>query len=54
MSSEFDLRDVFDDDYLYFYSPVLSDERSEAEAELICSLGPVAAGPRVLDLACAV
>lgn len=52
MTVEFDTDDVFDDDYLYFYEPLLSDRRSEAETELICSLGPVKRGDRVLDLAC--
>ena len=52
MSSEFDTEQVFDKDYLYFYEPLLSDQRSEAETDLICSLGPVKRSDRVLDLAC--
>jgi SAM-dependent methyltransferase len=52
MSSEFDTEEVFDDDYLYFYEPLLGDQRSDEETDLICSLGPVARGDRVLDLAC--
>jgi SAM-dependent methyltransferase len=52
MGVSFDTDSVFDDDYLYFYEPLLSEERSEAEADLICSLGPVKRGDRVLDLAC--
>jgi SAM-dependent methyltransferase len=52
MNSEFDAEQVFDDDYLYFYGALLSDERSEAETELICSLGSLKRGDRVLDLAC--
>lgn len=52
MSAEFDFDEVFDDDYLYFYDPILTAERSDAEADLICQLGPVGAGDRVMDLAC--
>ena len=52
MSVGFDTDSVFDDDYLYFYEPLLSDQRSEAETDLICSVGPVKRGDRVLDLAC--
>ena len=52
MSVEFDTDSVFDDDYLYFYEQLLSDQRSQAETDLICSLGPVKRGDRVLDLAC--
>ena len=52
MTAEFDAAAVFDDDYLYFYEGLLSDERSDAEAELIWSLAGMHAGDRVLDLAC--
>ena len=48
----FDPSEVFDDDYLYFYAEALSDERSDAETDLISSLGPVNEGDRILDLAC--
>lgn len=48
----FDVTKVFDDDYLYFYERLLSDERSDEESELIRSLGPVGSGDRVLDVAC--
>ncbi len=48
----FDPSEVFDDDYLYFYAGTLGDERSDAETDLISSLGPVNEGDRVLDLAC--
>ncbi len=52
MSDGFDFDDVFDDDYLYFYDPILTEERSDTEADRICRLAPVSAGDRVLDLAC--
>ena len=52
MSSEFDPESIFDDDYLYFYEALLNDQRSDEETALICSLGPVEPGDRVLDLAC--
>src|SRR5215213_678726 len=48
----FDVEGLFDEDYLYFYEPVLSDDRSEAEAELIWRLLDLQPGMRVLDLAC--
>jgi SAM-dependent methyltransferase len=48
----FDARAVFDDDYLYFYEDLLSDEHSDKEAKLIWSLGSLQPGARVLDLAC--
>ena len=52
MSSEFETEAVFDDDYLYFYDQVLTEERSDQEAELIWRLGGLKEGTRVLDLAC--
>lgn len=52
MSLEFDLQQVFDDDYLHFYEPVLDAARSDHEAQVIASLGGVAPGHRVVDLAC--
>jgi SAM-dependent methyltransferase len=45
-------RELFDDDYLYFYEPLLSDERSDAEAEVITRLLELRAGMRVLDVPC--
>jgi len=51
VTAGFDLAAVFDDDYLYFYEPLLSDERSDAEAELIWTLAGLQTGDRVLDLA---
>jgi len=49
--SEFDFEAVFDEDYLHFYEPVLS-ERSDAEtAEIVETLG-LAAGDHVLDAPC--
>lgn len=48
----FDVEGLFDEDYLYFYEPLLSDDRSDAEAELIWRLLDLQPGMRVLDLAC--
>jgi SAM-dependent methyltransferase len=48
----FDVEGLFDEDYLYFYESVLSDDRSDAEAELIWRLLDLQPGMRVLDLAC--
>jgi SAM-dependent methyltransferase len=43
---------VFDADYLHFYAGFLTDERSDADAELIGRLLDVEPGMAVLDLAC--
>lgn len=49
----FDFEAVFaPDDYLYFYSPLLTDERSDRETERIGRILSLAPGMTVLDLAC--
>lgn len=48
----FDTEGLFDEDYLYFYEVMLSDERSDAEAGLLWSLLELEPGMEVLDLAC--
>jgi SAM-dependent methyltransferase len=48
----FDVGDVFDEDYLYFYEDLLQEERTEREVELIWNLLALEAGMEVLDLAC--
>ena len=48
----FDVEGLFDEDYLYFYESVLSDDHSDAETELIWRLLDLQPGMRVLDLAC--
>lgn len=48
----FDVEDVFDEDYLYFYADVIPDERTEADVELVWRLLELEAGMEVLDLAC--
>jgi SAM-dependent methyltransferase len=48
----FDFDATFGDDYLYFYSPVLSDERNEAETEEIVALLELGGDARVLDAPC--
>jgi SAM-dependent methyltransferase len=47
-----DREQAFDDDYLYFYAQLLTDERSEQEVDLIWRLLELEAGLAVLDLAC--
>ena len=47
----FDLENTFDDDYLFFYGPML-DERSDGDVELIWSALWLQAGVPILDLAC--
>jgi SAM-dependent methyltransferase len=44
--------DIFGEDYLHFYAPLLSDERTEREVDLIARLLGLPAGARVLDLPC--
>lgn len=47
-----DREQVFDEDYLYFYEPFLTDERSDAEADTVWQLLGLEPGMGVLDLAC--
>jgi SAM-dependent methyltransferase len=50
---DFDFEEVFaPDDYLYFYDPRLSAERTDGEVELIWRLLGLEPGMAVLDLAC--
>jgi 2-polyprenyl-3-methyl-5-hydroxy-6-metoxy-1,4-benzoquinol methylase len=44
--------ELFDDDYLYFYSDVLGPQRSDADAALISELLSLGPGMRVLDAPC--
>jgi SAM-dependent methyltransferase len=48
----FDVEDVFDDDYLFFYTELLTDEVSDTQTELIWRLLELQTGTQVLDLAC--
>lgn len=48
----FDTEALFDQDYLYFYAPVLTAEHSDAQTEQIWRLLQLRPGMRVLDLAC--
>lgn len=50
--ADFDTEALFDEDYLYFYAELLTDERSDAEADVIWRAGDVRDGDAVLDLAC--
>ena len=50
---EFDLDAVFDvEDYLYFYEPSLTPERTEAEVQFVLRELGLQADMRILDLAC--
>ena len=49
--SPLDIGDVFDEDYLYFYEPLLN-EASDAEVEVMWRLLELEPGMEVLDLAC--
>ncbi|MGZ4183861.1 MAG: GNAT family N-acetyltransferase [Solirubrobacteraceae bacterium] len=44
--------ELFDDDYLYFYSDLFDAQRSDADAELIARLLSLEPGMRVLDVPC--
>jgi 2-polyprenyl-3-methyl-5-hydroxy-6-metoxy-1,4-benzoquinol methylase len=49
----FDLENVFDvDDYLYFYSEMLTDERTDAEVAALVKLLELDQPLDILDLAC--
>ncbi len=51
--NEFDFEAVFDvDDYLYFYSEALTDERTDAEVSALVSLLSLEHPKKILDLAC--
>ena len=52
VGDEWSAADLFDEDYLAFYLPRISDEASDAEAVLIWELLELQAGSAVLDLAC--
>jgi len=47
-----DREQLFDEDYLYFYEDLLTDEQSDTETELIWRLLELEPGMEVLDLAC--
>jgi ubiquinone/menaquinone biosynthesis C-methylase UbiE len=47
----FDFEAMFDEDYLFFYGPLL-EERSDADADLIERLLAPTPGSRILDLGC--
>lgn len=49
---QLDIDSFFDDDYLYFYQDLHSDERSDRQASLISDLLDLEPGMEVLDLAC--
>src|SRR5918912_937658 len=44
--------EIFGEDYLHFYAPLLGDERSDRETDLIVRLLALPAGARVLDMPC--
>lgn len=52
MTDEWSPAELFDQDYLDFYAPRLTDELSDSEATLIWTLLDLEEGASVLDLAC--
>jgi cyclopropane fatty-acyl-phospholipid synthase-like methyltransferase len=51
-TSKFDFESLFNEDYLYFYEPLITLERTKRNVELIWRLLNLEAGMTVLDLAC--
>lgn len=52
MGDEWPIDDLFDDDYLHFYARRLTDESTDAEADLVWRMLGLTSGSAVLDLAC--
>lgn len=52
MRGDLEREQVFDEDYLYFYEQLLTDEQSDREVDLLWSLLELEPGMQVLDLAC--
>ena len=52
MNEEWPIDEIFDDDYLEFYLPLLPGELSDAQATRIWEMLGLQPGSRVLDLAC--
>jgi len=50
--ADFDFDEVFGDDYLHFYAGMLTDDRSDQEADLIVRVLGLRPGMRVLDIPC--
>lgn len=48
----FDIEDVFGDDYLYFYEPLLTRERTQQDADTLSDLLALKPGAAVLDIGC--
>jgi SAM-dependent methyltransferase len=48
----FDFDQVFGDDYLHFYEAMLSDERTDREADVLLRLLALEPGAHVLDIPC--
>jgi cyclopropane fatty-acyl-phospholipid synthase-like methyltransferase len=44
--------EIFGEDYLHFYAPLLTDERTDREVELILRLLALPVGARLLDCPC--
>ena len=52
MEPRFDTEHVFDEDYLYFYEPLLTPERSDRDAAVVRSLLSLHTATEVLDCPC--
>ncbi len=51
--TQFDIENVFEiDDYMYFYSDMITDERTDAETEFLIDNLEIKPGHRILDIPC--
>ena len=50
--ADFDFEGVFDEDYLYFYEPMLTPEASDEQAEVIVRMLGLEPGAELLDVPC--
>jgi 2-polyprenyl-3-methyl-5-hydroxy-6-metoxy-1,4-benzoquinol methylase len=50
--SNFDFAGVFDDDYLYFYEPILTPERTAEDVDHVVALLGLEPGAEILDCPC--
>lgn len=48
----FDFKEIFDEDYLYFYEPLLTEERLQREIEFLAQKTNLNEPKHILDLAC--
>ncbi|CDR34124.1 class I SAM-dependent methyltransferase [Criblamydia sequanensis] len=50
--AHFDFKEIFDEDYLYFYEPLLTEERLQREIQFLAQKTNLNEPKQILDLAC--